>query len=96
MQISFIPIIYLLRVFLSGGSHIKVSDMPRECISGIHDICSLIHGLKYLRVPQERGAGFQAIFASFCSIAQFHVVFPRRIKVFTLISHLFTDVALDD
>lgn len=35
MQISFILVIYLLRVFFSGGSHIKVSDMPRECILSV-------------------------------------------------------------
>lgn len=86
MQIRFILGIYLLRESFSGGSHIKVSDMPRESISGIHYICSLIHGLRYLGVSQEHSAGFQAIFASFCAIAQFHVVFPMRIKIFTFIS----------
>lgn len=41
-------------------------------------VCSI---LGHLRSTE---AGFQAIFSSFCDIAQFPVVFPMRIEQFTL------------
>lgn len=34
---------------------------------------------------RRREAGLQAIFDLFCAIAQFPVVFPMRVKLFTLI-----------
>lgn len=59
-------------------------------ISAFLLVCSILGHLR------STGAGFQAIFASFCDIAQFPVVFPMRIKQFLLsLESLFTDVVLD-
>lgn len=44
MQLTSILGIYLLRcrdVLIPACSHVKVSDVPGECISGIHHICFL-------------------------------------------------------
>lgn len=64
---------------------LRLSDMQRECITGftisalLKLVCAILGQLR------NTEAGFQAIFASFCDIAQFPVVFPMRIKQFILI-----------